>query len=405
MVTKDVQADENKIVFFSAKNTEEKEKPNNDVQKPNEEVKTEKIQYQGTKETEKPEDIDEVSKTTTDKGSEIDKKVIEENQDKPKENPFTINEGGSQETATKDKVKETEPISEKAVLDFLKEKGIEVETVGDLSKREVLSEPVLEFKKYNEKTGRGIDAYINSRKDWTKAPEEDTIREYLRYSEPNLSEEDIENEIDLIKLTEDERDDLSEREVKSVDQKFRKTYAKALAYMKNVSKEYSLPLEEKKIGQQQISKEDLAKAYKPYWDKRDKSLEKLNDISINVKDLGEIKLPVSDTHKELIAKVTETQEDYFQRWLDKDGLIDTDKSSLDVAFSIPEIRNELHSEMINQVYNLLKEKESKTRRNVTLDGNKTTTETGSGKKGVITFNSKSNNSNSRMGQPLIPPRK
>ena len=396
-------ADDNKIVLFSAKKEEQVVDKDKEVQNTQKENLDNSSEQKIPKETDEVKKADEKSIEVKKEGVEIDNENVEKKSETPEQNVFKVNTTGKENEDTSEKAKATEPISEESVISFLKTKGIEVNTIGDLSKKEVLSEPVLEFKKYNEKTGRGVEAYLNSKKDWEKSPEDDTIREYLRYSEPNLSEEDIENELVLIKLTEDERDDLSERAIREVDQKYRKTYAKALSYMKNVSKEYSIPSEEKKIGQKQISKEDLAKAYKPYWDKRDLSLQKLNEVSIKVDNLGEIKIPITQSQKDMIAKATQTQEDYFNRWLNKDGTIDTDRSSLDVAYSIPEIRDVLHSELINQVYNLLKEKESRTRRNVTLDGGRAS-ESQTGKKGVTTFNSKSQSVDSRMGQPLIPPR-
>lgn len=404
-------ADDSKIVLFSAKKTEQVVQKDNEVQstiQKEDEIVKKVDDFKGTEESQQKLENNVVQKIENVQSVKEDvvasQKTPETKSFKVNEQSFSEDEPGKATTEIQEKAKETEPISEQAVLSFLKEKGIEVSTINDLSKKEVLSEPVLEFKKFNEKTGRGIEAFINSKKEWEKVSEDETIKEFYRYSEPNLSEEDIQNELDLIKLTQDERDEMSEREIKLADQNYRKTYAKALAFMKNVSKEYSLPAEEKKIEKKALSEEEIAKAYRPYWEKRDKSLSKLNDISIKVADLGDIKLPITQTHKDLIAKATQTQEDYFGRWLMKDGSIDTDRVSIDVAFSIPEIRNELHSEMISQIYNLLKEEESKKRRNVTLDGGRVTADQ-EGRKGVITFNSKNEQTNSRMGQPLIPPRK
>jgi hypothetical protein len=397
------ETEDNKIVLFSAKKPEQVIEKDKKIETTKTEDQVELDKQKDLKETENQKIADKETAKVGEQSDKIDNQEVKKETEEPEPNKFKVNNSGKADEVVKDKVKETEPMSEQAVLSFLKTKGIEVATINDLSKKEVLSEPVLEFKKFNDKTGRGVEAYFNSKKDWGKSDEDDTIKEYYRYNEPNLSEEDIENELVLIKLTEDERDDLSEREVREVDQRYRKTYAKALSYMENVSKEYSIPREEKKIEQKQISEEDKAKAYQPYWDKRDASLEKLKEISIKVDNLGEIKLPITQSQKDLIAKVTQTQEDHFGRWMGKDGTIDTDKSSLDVAYSIPEIRDELHSEMINQVYNLLKENESKTRRNVTLDGSRAN-ESKTGKKGVITFNSKGEESENRMGQPLIPTR-
>ena len=399
------EADDNKIVLFSAKKPDQVIEKDNKIETAKTEDQVEIDKQKDLKETENQKIAEKEVAKVGDESGNIDSQEVKKETENPEPNKFKVNNSGKVDEVVKDKVKETEPMSEQSVLSFLKTKGIEVATINDLSKKEVLSEPVLEFKKFNEKTGRGVEAYLNSKKDWGKSSEDDTIKEYYRYSEPNLSESDIENELVLIKLTEDERDDLSEREVREVDQKYRKTYAKALSYMKNVSNEYSIPREEKKIEKKQVSEEDLAKAYKPYWDKRDSSLKKLNDISIKVDNLGDIKLPITQSQKDMIAQATQTQDDYFSRWMGEDGTIDTDKSSLDVAFSIREIRDVLHSEMINQVYNLLKEQESRTRRNVTLDnyGNRSN-DSQTGKKGVITFNSKDEKSGSKMGQPLIPRR-
>lgn len=396
------EANEHGIVVFGRKK-ETSDKSIDDLAKTEDKKETidldkvDDVNIDKQKETDVVIDQEKAEEAKSEK-TDIDKEDKEKEQGKP---TFKVIPKEENKSTAKEEVKETAPISDEKLVEVLKSRGINITSLADLSKKEeTLSDAVSEFKKFNENTGRGIDAYYNSKRDWSKEDHDTTIKEYLKYQEPLLTDEDIDRELSLLKLSEEDKEEMSPREITKSQQEYNKTYAKALGYMKNVSKEYSLPAKQENIQEQkQPTAEEIAEAHKPYWESRDKSLEKLNEISINFEGLGELKANLSQEHKDLIAQSTQTQADFFKRWQDNKGVINTDKSSLDIAWSIPEIRNELISEYLIQAHTKMKEQDSKTRRNVTIDSKKQKIQEEI-KKGMTTFNS--NQSTSKMGTPLIP---
>lgn len=397
------QKNDNNIVVFSAK----KENPAKEIEKENIEKENkeniddalENNTIEKQKETDVEKKIEENEKAETIDDKEKEKQVEEEQVEKPS---FKVIPSEEKKETQQQEKKETESqLNEASVISFLEKQGIKVSSLTEISKKEVLPEAVAEFKKFNEETGRGIHAYYNSKRDWTKEDSDTTIKEYLRYQNVNLTEEDIDTELQLLKLSDEEKEDLSPREIREVEQKYRKKYAEALGFMKNKAKEYSLPTEEKVDKPKQLTPEEIADAYRPYWEQRDKSLEKLNEVSLNLEGLGTLKMPISQEHKDLIAEATQTQADYFKRWQNEEGKIDTDKSSLDVAWSIEEIRNQFISDLVTQAHTKMAEQFSKEKRNVTIDKKNTVATQNTTGKGVITFNKKEGNSKN-MGTPLIP---
>lgn len=384
---------------------ETSEKPNEDLNK--EVINKETIDKPIPKEeiSAKQKETD-VNKTET-KTEDIDKSKVIENESKTdledNKPSFKVIPKETEKTETKQEDKETETLSEDKVKSFLKSKyGIDVSDFNEFSKPEKLSDPVAEFKKFNEQTGRGINAYYNSKRDWSKEESDATISEFYKYQNPNLSDEDIKLELDIIKLTDEEKEELSPREVKEIESKYRKEHSKAVEYMNNLAKDYSLPLEQgKPEAKKELTADEISKMYAPHREKVNKSLEKLNEISINFEGLGELKTTLTQEQKDLIYNRSQTEKDFFSGWTKEDGSFDTDKSSLDIAWSIPEIRNELISEYLIQAHTKMKEQDSKTRRNVTIDSKKEKTPQET-KSIMTTFGASESN---KMGTPLIPARR
>lgn len=295
---------------------------------------------------------------------------------------------------------ETVSVTEEVVSKFLKDNyNIEVDKLTDLSKKEVLPESVAKFKKFNEETGRGINDFYNAQKDWAKESKDDTIKEFYKYQYPEMSEEDIDTRLELIKVSKDDEDELDERDLKKRKLDYNTEHSKALSFMDKKSKEFKTPLENQTVQPKKQSPEEIAEAYKPYWDARDKSVNNLKEIKIDLNGIGDIKLEVTDEHRNLVSKNTETEEAFFNRWKDDKGIIQTDKSSLDTLWSIPEIRQSLISSMLEQAHTLILENFSKNNRNVQLDKVAQVNENESGASiKVVGDNSKQSG---KMGQPLF----
>ena len=294
----------------------------------------------------------------------------------------------------------TRAVTENDVIDFLKKQGLDISKISEVSKKVTLNEEVAKFQKYNEETGRGISDFYNLQKDWNKVSKEERIKSYLRVKHPNLSDEDIQNQFDLISVTEEDEDNLSERELKKARLEFSKLDSEALSFLSQKSKEYAVPL-----GQAHQHKaptaEDIAKAHQPYWTARDNSLKKLNEISFNIDGVGEIKLSVDEDDKKFITHNTETVDSFIQRWQNGDSL-DTERLVEDTLWSNPSSRQKLIQSIVEQVHALTLDNFSKQNRNVNLDGQppkQTPTEKNSGL--IIEGGSPQRDKDSKFGKSIL----
>jgi hypothetical protein len=345
----------------------------------------------------------EEKKVETTKVEDKTKKVETAKTDKTeKKSDFKVSfENEVKKTTESTTKQETVSVTEEVVAKFLKDTyNIEVEKLSDLSKKEILPESVAKFAKFNKETGRGIDDFYNAQKDWVKESKDDTIKEFYKYQYPDMSEEDIDTRLDLIKVSKDDEDELEERDLKQRKLDYNTEHSKALSFMDKKSKEFQTPLENQTVQPKKQTPEEIAETYKPYWDARDKSLSKLKEIKIDLNGIGDIKLEVSDEHRDLISKHTETEESFFGRWKDDKGIIQTDKSSLDTLWSIPEIRQNLISSMLEQANTLILENFSKNNRNVTLDKIAQVNENESGAS-VKVVGDQNSQQEKKMGSPLF----
>jgi hypothetical protein len=303
--------------------------------------------------------------------SETDKK---ETDTSDKEEPFEINFDTKKE---KTEPKETEKkqdsasVSEEQVLNFIKQNNPDfkdIKTLADLSKKETLSEPVAKFKEFHEKTGRGIEDFYNLQKDWKNEDQETAIREYFKLSESNITDEDIQLQMDLIRVpNEDEEANFSENELKQRKLDWNKTYRKALNFLQEKTKEFSTPLKNQvQDAPKPPTAEEITKALRPYWDERDKSLNNFNEIKIST-SIGDISVPIDEDDKKMISDYTRSNQDFFKDWQDKDSPVgmNTDKVVRGAANML--LFEKIAKEVISQTRSLTLEQLSKENRNVKLD--------------------------------------
>lgn len=362
-----------------------------------------------TDDNNKPENIEDNDnknqKVETDKDNK-DVEVVERKSFKIKSNNIheDKNENSNKEI---DNIKETRSISEDDVINFLKnEVQLDVSNIKEISKKQILPDSVKEFKKFVEETGRGHVAFLNAKKDWTKEDRDVTIKEHLKYTNKNLSDEDIQTQLDLLKIPEEEREEMTDREIRSQELEYNKAYSEALAYMQDVSTKFGKPLEQVKPEIKQPTPEEIAEAHRPYWKKRDTSLDNFNEVNIPIEGLGDIKIPMNDNLKDLISRKTQTQSDFFSSWMEKDAKgqesINTDKSVNDVSWSIPEVREYFIEEILSQAHTMFMTQFSKENRNVTIDKAKDIKHKGDDTISVTKTSTKNSSGfNDRMGEPLL----
>jgi hypothetical protein len=291
-------------------------------------------------------------------------------------------------------------LTDEAVRDYLKTTlNLDIESLDQLSRKETLSESVQKFKDFEEQTGRGMTDFLNSQKDWSKESKDSTLREYLKYEYPNYSEEDLEEHMNVITVTEDDEDEMSAKEISKKKLESKQLYNKALDFMQKKSKEFASPT---KTNAQPQTEEEIAESYKPYWSKRDKSLQSFNDIKMS---LGgqEISLPISKEQKSMLASATQSIDSLFQPYVQEAGKgevgVNTDSLIEDQAWANKSIRTTLLADFSKQLQSIVIDNFSKENRNVTLGKNKTGNPKPESKAG-LTVVSKSNNSN-RIGKALI----
>lgn len=341
-----------------------------------------------------------------DPSKEPDKKDSKKPDDAKKGLNITFNGKKEEPKKTDDKptdtTRETSTVDENSVLKFLQEKGLKVSSLSDLSVSETLPEAVEQFKKFNAETGRGIKDFYLLQKDWNKEDKDVVIKEYLRFKHPNLQEDDLADQIDLLRVTEDDEENLDERSLKQRRLQYNTTYSEALSFLNEKSKEYNTPLGNKPASKAQLSKEDIAKAHRPYWDARDNSLTQFNEISLSIDGVGDVKIPISDEDKAYITKRTNTFEDLVQEWVGEGGKsIDTDNLVEAAYWMNPQNRQKALTSMAEQLQVLFLDSFSKQNRNVTLDDPSITKNVKEGAAKLVVDGNKNPNDSS-FGKPIFP---
>ncbi len=321
-----------------------------------------KEETKGNAETETPkvEKTEKTKSTDKPKGDEDDDKGGE-----PLEITFADDKTKSKEVK---KPQETATvINDDIVKNYLETThGLKVKYLTDLSKKEVLSEQVQAFKKFNEETNGTIaDLYIIQR-DWGKVSDDVLLESYFRRTDPNLSPDDVSRLIELKKVTEDDELNLDEREFKQRKIDYARLISKAKGYMVDYQEKYKVSLETGKAPKQQTA-EEITKAHEPYWKLRDKSLKDLPDIKMSIKGLGDVIIPIEDADRDLVAKNTQTLDAFIERFKNKDGSLNTEKTVRSTLYSDEDFFKRAVQTVADQVYALTLVNFSKENRNVDLD--------------------------------------
>lgn len=386
-----------KTVVFSAKSTEEKSTEEETFQE-NEETSIEKAENNNQQTNQ------DVSTQTTQQTATSQEEESQEEELENEKLSFKIKTEPTKtetEESKTDDTKETYVLTDESVVQYLKTKGLEVDSLNEVAKKTSLPQPVAEFEKFHNETGLGIKEFYTSNRDWNSESDESVLREYYRYQDPEYPDNEIDSLIDVISVSEDEENELSDKELQKRKLEYSTEVRKARKFMQGVSQKYKVPqTEAPKQQQRQPTAEEIAAAYRPYWDSRDKSLESLNSIKLPIENLGDIELAITQEHKDLISKHTQTQESFFSRWQDDKGAINTDKSTLDSAWGIKEIRNELLASLLEQAHVKFMEDYSKKRRNVRLGEQKQTPK--AKQKGKVHEINRNSGASKKFGQPIVP---
>ena len=336
--------------------------PENKQDKPKEDSPEGKKSPETTSPETKPQDTKKQPEAQKPSNSEDKLKISfnkQDNSDNDKDKP-------KPEDAPKPKVLDAD-----SVIAFLKEKNpnLQINSLDDLALKQELPEAVQKFFEFTKKTNGkgGLKDFYNLQRDWKKEDKDSVISEYYKLKFPNMTPDEIEDELDLIRVTSEDEDDLGERELKQRKSSYNKIYNEALSYVENTVKEFATKMEGESPEQKKLTAEEIADLHRPYWNKRDASLNKLNSFELEIDGVGEIKVPIDDEMKSVLSKNTQTLDDMIGQWQNDDKSINTDNMVQDFLWAHKPTRNKILQSMLEQFHVLSLDKQSKKQRRVNLD--------------------------------------
>ncbi len=304
------------------------------------------------------------TKTETEKAETTDE--TEESSDESSEQKleFSFEDQPSKETK-QETVKE---ISDESVRSYLEDKhGVKIDKLSNLSKKEVLNDQVEAFKKFNEETNGTIADLYAIQRDWSKESDDSILANYYKLEDPNISDGDIADLIGLKKVSQKEKDDLEDRELRLRESEYKREVSKGRNALKARQEKYKVDLYSGKKTPKPETAEEIAEKHKPYWKARDKSLKGLTEFKMSIKDLGDVVIPITDKDRNLVAKDTQTLEDYILPFQNKDGSMNTDKAVRGTLYRNEDFFKRAIQSVATQVHALTLEKFSQENRNVDLE--------------------------------------
>lgn len=118
-----------------------------------------------------------------------------EEEEKPEETVETV-EAEKEVVETVEVVEEKNvvpQIDEQSVINFLKEKGINANTLDELKpkEQEALDPETEAYLKFRKETGRGYQDFMQTQKDWSQEAQEEVLKQVLKMKYPDLDEDEI----------------------------------------------------------------------------------------------------------------------------------------------------------------------------------------------------------------------
>jgi len=114
--------------------------------------------------------------------------VAETTEENPIDSPI------AEEAVEQEEVITQPTINEELTLAFLKEKGIEVNSIDELKpkEKEALDPETEAYLKFRKETGgRSYNDFLETQKEWDKEPQENVLKKVMKLEKPYLTDEDI----------------------------------------------------------------------------------------------------------------------------------------------------------------------------------------------------------------------
>ena len=134
-------------------------------------------------------------------------------------------------------------LDDNSVLDYLKNKGVQVESFEDLSKQkdqQELPQEIKSYLEYRSETNRGFEDYLALQKDWSNEKEDVAIAKYLKDKNPYFTDQDIKDEISEFSYDESLDEDI---EIRKKQRDKKKLLSEALEYLNGQKEKYKTKVE------------------------------------------------------------------------------------------------------------------------------------------------------------------
>ena len=226
-------------------------------------------------------------------------------------------------------------VTEDAVLSFLKDSGIEASSLDDLRAKPTEDEDpyIAKLKEWRDKTGRPIEDFAKYNKDYSKVADLDAIREDLLEAHPDLTQEEIDLEMEV--YTPDEYAD--EADIKRAALKAKKDARAARSRLQERTIQFGEPTQEanmpkevrETLNQVQGLKEQIAESNrkeKVYKEGLEQYSSNLDSLAFKAGDL-DLTFQIPDDQKKDMYKHAEAN----PGWLNDDGTRNPEAIVRDIA--------------------------------------------------------------------------
>lgn len=134
-----------------------------------------------------------------------------------------------------------------------------ISSLNDLVEKEDLPEDIRVLLEFKKETGRGLQDYLKSTEDIDNLDEKSLIKRYLKETQPELDDDDVETQ--MLDYVADDFDDDADIKKKTINTK--KKLKEAKKYFEEVKAKYKTPLESMSVGLPEAEKVEY-ESYKQY---------------------------------------------------------------------------------------------------------------------------------------------
>ena len=200
--------------------------------------------------------------------AEIEQELIEKHEEELKADE----PAGGTPPVIEEPIVESNPtleLNDDIVLSFIKEKkNLEIGSLDEFDElmalrnapKQEIDEVALAYDKYKKETGRSIDDFIKLQKDWSSVDAKETLAEFYRQQDPDITKRELEYKLRQFEYDEDldEEDEVVEKQFKQ-----KQELKEALKFFESQKEQYKMPVASADTFVPESEKENY-NAYKQY---------------------------------------------------------------------------------------------------------------------------------------------